>query len=275
MKFEPLGPCIGVSVSEVEPDDLLDDRTAAALLNALEQYGVLVFGDLNLDDSTQVEFGRRLGEPELFPQHGVEFPEIFTVSLDPQKAASAEYLKGTFYWHIDGATDDIPNKATMLNAVAVANSGGETEFCNAYAAWEELPEGEKDEYCDMRVVHSFRGRPASRHPRSDCRRTRLVAEAADQGAAPGLEAPLRSNVARVGRHRRPCGRHGSRSRSSLHRPSRGVGDPGPLRLPATSGGSGDLVIWDNRGTMHRALPYAPDSERLMHRTTLVGDEAFA
>jgi alpha-ketoglutarate-dependent taurine dioxygenase len=38
---------------------------------------------------------------------------------------------------------------------------------------------------------------------------------------------------------------------------------------------GDLVIWDNRGTMHRALPYTADSERLMHRTTLVGDEAFA
>ena len=38
---------------------------------------------------------------------------------------------------------------------------------------------------------------------------------------------------------------------------------------------GDLVIWDNRGTMHRALPYAPTSDRIMHRTTLVGDEAIA
>ena len=39
--------------------------------------------------------------------------------------------------------------------------------------------------------------------------------------------------------------------------------------------TGDLVLWDNRGTMHRALPYAPDSGRLMHRTTIVGDEPFA
>ena len=82
------------------------------------------------------------GKIEILPVPGLEYPEIFTVSLDPDKALSAEYLKGTFHWHI-GATDDIPNKATMLNALEVSAIGGETQFCNTYAAWEALPDDRK------------------------------------------------------------------------------------------------------------------------------------
>ena len=69
---------------------------------------------------TQVRFARALGQPEILPLRTGGHPEIFVVSLDPDKAASAGYLKGTFSWHIDGGTDDIPNKATMLNAIGVA-----------------------------------------------------------------------------------------------------------------------------------------------------------
>ena len=61
-----------------------------------------------------------------------EHPEIFRVTLDPTKNAAAKYLRGTFDWHIDGCTDDIPIMATMLSAHAVAESGGETEFASSY-----------------------------------------------------------------------------------------------------------------------------------------------
>ena len=65
-----------------------------------------------------------------------DHPEIFVVSLDPEKALSAEYLKGTFFWHIDGATDDVPTKATMLNAVGVA-AAGEASGPELLATWLE------------------------------------------------------------------------------------------------------------------------------------------
>ena len=70
-------------------------------------------------------------------------PEIFRVTLDPAKNPAAEYLRGTFDWHLDGATDDIPIMATVLSAHAVAASGGETEFASTYAAYDDLSDDEQ------------------------------------------------------------------------------------------------------------------------------------
>src|SRR5690606_16127927 len=132
---EKLTPTVGALVEGVERDHLLDDPEFPAwCLEALETYGVLVFRDLRLDDSTQVAWSHRLGHVEVFGKG--EHPEIFRVSLDPEKSPSARYLKGTFYWHIDGCTDDIPIMATMLSAHAVAETGGETEFASTYAAYD-------------------------------------------------------------------------------------------------------------------------------------------
>ena len=84
-----------------------------------------------------------LGEPVVLPGAGGAHPEIFTVTLDPKKSRSAEYLKGTFFWHIDGATDDVPTRGTLLSARSLADEGGDTEFAGTYAAWEALPGDER------------------------------------------------------------------------------------------------------------------------------------
>src|SRR5207302_6817765 len=71
------------------------------------------------------------------------------------KSELAEYRKGTFFWHIDGATDAVPQTATLLTAREVADEGGDTEFANTYAAYETLSDREKNELGGVRVVHSF------------------------------------------------------------------------------------------------------------------------
>ena len=142
---------------------------------------MLVFRDLHLDDASQVAFSRRLGEPVVLGKG--EHPEIFIVTLDPARSRSAVYLKGTFDWHIDGLTDDIPIMATLLAAHAVAESGGETEFASTYAAYDDLTDEEKERFESIRVVHTieatqrrvfpdptdeqvalWRTRPAKEHP---------------------------------------------------------------------------------------------------------------
>ena len=111
---------VGAEVHGVDVERMLsDDELPAAVLEALEANGVLVFRDLHLDDASQVAFSRRLGEPVILGRDG-EHPEIFIVTLDPARSRSAAYLKGTFDWHIDGLTDDIPIMATLLAAHAVA-----------------------------------------------------------------------------------------------------------------------------------------------------------
>ena len=151
---EKLGDTVGAQVHGVDRDQLLHDEALPAwTLQALEDNGALVFRDLHLDDEAQVVFSRKLGKVEIFGKG--EHPEIFRVTLDPAKNPSAQYLRGTFDWHIDGCTDDIPIMATMLSAHAVAASGGETEFASSYAAYEMLDDDEKARLDGVRVVHTI------------------------------------------------------------------------------------------------------------------------
>ncbi|MDG2029101.1 MAG: TauD/TfdA family dioxygenase [Acidimicrobiales bacterium] len=274
MKLTPLGPCIGVSVTDIEPRQLGDSDTAAALGEALETHGVLVFPELHCDDASQVAFGKALGEPDVFPIPTGDHAEIFLVTLDPAKNPAASYLQGTFFWHIDGATDDVPNMATMLNAVGVADNGGGTEFCSTYASWDALSADDKAKYKDLRVVHSMEA--SQRLVYSDP----TEAQVADWQARPSKEQPLawthesgRTSLVLGATTDHIVGMNRDEGRQLIdHLEAWATDERFVYHHDWTVG---DLVMWDNRGTMHRALPYDADSPRLMHRVTLAGDEAFA
>ena len=267
---EKLGATVGAEVTDVDKERLLhDDDLPAACLEALEENGALVFRGLHLDDATQVAFSKKLGEVEIFGKG--EHPEIFRVTLDPKKNPSAVYLRGTFDWHIDGCTDDIPIMATMLSAHAVAASGGETEFASTYTAYDALTDEEKERVESVRVIHTieasqrlhnpdptpeevkiWRSRPAKEHPLVWTHRSGrkslvlgattdgIVGMDRDEGRALLDELLARSTT--------------------------------PDRVYRHEWSVGDVVIWDNRGVLHRACPYDPSSPRDMHRTTFAGDE---
>jgi alpha-ketoglutarate-dependent taurine dioxygenase len=274
LEFEPLGSAIGAEVVGADAASILDPEAARACLDALETHGVLVFRELGLDDAAQAAFTRTLGEPVLLGSGQSPHPEIFTVTLDPQVSRAAEYLKGTFWWHIDGATDDVPTRASLLSARSVADDGGDTEFAGTYAAYEALPAAEQARCRQLRVVHSleasqrpvypdptaeqlgaWRSGPRKEHPlvwhHATGRRSLVLGVTADHVVGMGLDEgrALLARLLEWATQPRFVYRHRWRV--------------------------GDLVIWDNRGTMHRALPYSPRSNRRMHRTTLVGDEAIA
>src|SRR3954451_18417179 len=103
LSLEKLTPTVGPEVIGVTAERLADDPALAEwTLEALEAHGALVFRDLHLDDATQVAFSKRLGRVEVFKK-GVN-PEIFRVTLDPANYPLADFLRGTFDWHIDGLT---------------------------------------------------------------------------------------------------------------------------------------------------------------------------
>lgn len=273
MQLTPLGSCIGVSVTEIEPTELAEPETAAALAEALETYSVLVFPKLFIDNASQVAFGRALGEPDVFPIPTDGHPEIFLITLDPQKNPAASYLQGTFFWHIDGATDDTPNMATMLNAVGVAENGGGTEFCSTYASWDALSNDDKVAYKNLRVVHSMEASQRLVHPDP------TDEQVADWRARPSKEQPLawthqsgRTSLVLGATTDYVVGMDEHEGRALIERLEAWATDDRFVYHHDWS--VGDLVMWDNRGTMHRALSYDADSPRLMHRVTLAGDEAF-
>ncbi len=266
----PLGDTVGAEVVGVGRSALLgDEHLPEWTLAALERSGVLVFRDLHVDDATQVAFSRRLGEVEVLGTG--DHPEIFRVTLDPAKNPAASYLRGTFDWHIDGCTDDIPTMATVLSAHAVAASGGETEFASTYAAYDDLSDEEKERFGALRVVHTFEAsqRLVNPDPSPD--------EVNRWRRRPSKVHPLVWHH-RSGRRSLVLGATASHVEGMTPEEGRALLDDlvgratAPARVYRHRWAVGDLVIWDNRGVMHRACPYEPSSPRDMHRTTLVGDE---
>lgn len=275
-RFQPLSPRIGARAT-LSCRELLEPQFALECLEALERFGVLIFPGLSLSDEEQVVFSGRLGD--IIPQGGKRADgsrdPIFKVSLDPKHNEAAEYLKGTIYWHIDGATDDVPARATMLSARQISAVGGQTEFCNTYAAYDDLPDAEKPYYESLRIGHSL--------------------EAANRLTTPN---PSDQELA-VWRARGSVKEHPLVWRHKTGRKSLVLGATAGyvVGLPAAAGRAllakleahatrreivyqhqwqvGDLVIWDNCGTMHRVIPYDASSGRMMHRTTLHGVEAIA
>ena len=112
-------------------------------------------------------FCRRLGEIDHSSDGHHPVAGIYPVTLDKSKNASADYLRATFDWHIDGCTptnDECPQKATVLSAKQVAERGGETEFANSYAAYEAFSDEEKKRFGALRVVHSLEASQRRVHP---------------------------------------------------------------------------------------------------------------
>ncbi len=270
LTIERLGATVGAEVYGVDRSQLLDDETLAPrCMEALEEHGVLVFRALHITDEMQVTFSKRLDD--VGKSEPAEAPRIFTVTLDSSKNPVADYLRGTFAWHIDGAQDEVPTKATILSAKVVATEGGETEFASTYAAYDDLDEEEKDRFDAVRVLHSFEASQRLVHPDP------TPEELARWREKPDREHPL------VWRHR-----SGRRSLVigatadhvvAMDRESGKVllddllaRATAPGRVYRHSWSVGDMVIWDNTGVMHRACPYDPSSPRELHRTTMSGDE---
>jgi alpha-ketoglutarate-dependent taurine dioxygenase len=270
----PTMKTIGAEVTGIEQNDLLQDESiVAAVMDALEENGVLVFRDLDLGPETQVAFCRRIGELDYSEGHH-PVAGIYRVTRDATKNSSAEYLKGTFHWHIDGCTPlhgEPPQKASVLSAKAVAESGGETQFASTYAAYEALTDDEKEHFASLRVVHSleasqrlvypdptpeqvlgWRARPTSVHPlvwtHESGRKSLLISAHADHVVDMDPDesrALLDELMDRATKDEFVYSHHWS---------------------------IGDTVIWDNTGVMHRATPYPAGSPREMLRTNIFGTE---
>jgi alpha-ketoglutarate-dependent taurine dioxygenase len=275
LTINKLTATVGAEVVGIDPERLAnDDSIGEAILAALEDNGVLVFRGLHLDPQAQVAFCRRLGEVDRTSDGHHPVSGIYPISLDTSKNSSATYLKATFDWHIDGCTptgQECPQRATVLSAVHVATRGGETEFASAYGAYESLSDTEKVHYGQLRVVHSleasqrrvtpdpspellakWRARPTRQHPlvwtHRSGRKSLVLGASADYIVGKDLDEG-RALLAELLDH--------ATEFDKVYRHTWSVGD---------------TVIWDNRGVLHRAAPYEPNSQREMLRTTVLGDE---
>ncbi|RYH08858.1 MAG: TauD/TfdA family dioxygenase, partial [Alphaproteobacteria bacterium] len=136
--------------------DLLSGRFAADIRHLLDQRGVVFFRGVDFSDDEQLDFAATLGTVRLGEIRKEGDRGLMKITRDPgDNPRYAEYFHGTFYWHMDGSYEDVPPLASILSARKLSAAGGQTEFANTYAAWEDLPEAEKKYLSGLQVVHSM------------------------------------------------------------------------------------------------------------------------
>ncbi|MDP9319227.1 MAG: TauD/TfdA family dioxygenase [Actinomycetota bacterium] len=269
LKIEKATPTVGAEVLDVDLDRVLNDEDLPqAVMAAAEEHGALLFRELRLDDETQAAFCKKMGEVVSFS--GYPIPEVMVITLDPGNP-NAEYFKGNVQWHIDGTQDARPAKATLLTAHVVSDEGGETGFASTYAAYDDLSDEEKERLASLRVVHSLEAilRPVYDDP---------TPEQLEKWKSRGSkELPLvwthqsgRKSLVLGATADYVVGMDAEEGRALM----KDLLDRAttPDRVFEHTWTVGDVVIWDNTGTVHRAMPFDPASGREMHRTTWVGDE---
>ena len=286
-EYRELHPTFAAEAGPVDLRDVVSEEAFEAIREGMDRYAVLVFRDQRLSNEEQLAFATRL-DGELHRKTGSSvlqksrfgdeaLTDVSNVRPDGGLLESGSrkrlYSLANRLWHTDASFQDPRGRYSMLAALVVPEVAADTEFADMRTAWDTLPDAAKASLEGLRVHHSIAySRQTLGFEFSDEERDRLK----------GAVHPLVLANPRNGRRSLYLASHASRI---LDRP---VPDgrlllrdlmehaTAPSLVYRHSWRSGDLVIWDNRATMHRARPFEDTVHRREMRrvTTLdVGDPA--
>ena len=272
----PTGAALGAEIGGIDLRQV-GDAEFAAIQRAWVDHLVLLFRGQRLSDCDLIAFSRRLGDLDFAPvqENGRRFveghPEIYVVSNVIENGIAIGSLgAGEAVWHTDMSYLADPPKASMLYAIEVPPAGGATGFVNMYRAYESLPEALKRRIEGRTLKHDATFNSGG-YVREGVRPTD------DPVRSPGTSHPIICTHPESGRRTLYLGRRRNAYVDGLElADSEALLDQ--LWRYATQAELtwynewrvGDLVLWDNRCTMHRRDPFDPAARRIMHRTQIKG-----
>ena len=266
--------------AEIRGVDLrhLDAAEFAAIHQAWLDNLVLLFRDQHLDDDQLIAFSRRFGDLDWAPvqETGRRFvdghPEIYVVSNVIENGVPIGSLgAGEAVWHTDMSYVPDPPKASMLYALEIPPEGGNTGFCNMYRAYEALPGDLKQRIRGLMIKHDGTYNSGGYLRQG-------IAATDDPMTSPGAVHPLVLTHPETGRQALYLGRRRNAYIAGLP-----LADSEALLDELWRHGTrdeftwyniwrtGDVVLWDNRCTMHRRDPFDAASRRVLHRTQIKGE----
>ena len=272
----PLTPNLGAEIIGVNLAEGVDDKVFRAIYQAFLQYQVLLFGPRNLPSAQQVSFARRFGEVQIHVMnqyHADGFPELYRLSnLDANGKPNGRHPdKGTLEWHTDGSWRRVTGQATIIYGEVVAGTGGETQFCDMYGAFDRLDPPWKARIANLRAVHSLDFSRTRRHgedPMTEAQRL----------ATPPVDHPVVRTHPETGRDCLYLGDHAEYIVGMPYDEGRAVIEElnalavHPDLTYEHRWQPGELIVWDNRCLMHRATAYDPYTQsRVVRRCTVLGD----
>lgn len=270
-----LTPRVGSEI-RIDKAELLSGRAAPAIRKLLEQRGVVIFRGVDFSDEDLRGFGGSLGELQISGYDDGAEDSLIKVTFDKaqQRPGTAGYFRGTFHWHMDELHRDVPPLASILSPRVLSPEGGQTEFANTYAAYADLPESEKKALEKLTIYHSV-----------ESAYRKMIPDASEEQIA-GWRAKGHKIHPLVWTHRTgrksivngiTAGHVLGMDRADSDALLAGLLDwaTQPQYVYHHEWQMGDLLMWDNTGTMHRVLDYDLDCGRRLHRVTLIGEEPLA
>jgi alpha-ketoglutarate-dependent 2,4-dichlorophenoxyacetate dioxygenase len=280
MELQPIGPGFGVEVKGVSLLDVVaSDAVYREVRAAFEAHSVLLFRGQSVSDDLQAVFSRAFGPLEIVKVGSVGVGTFYSPlnnlgpdgSVVPETHRQALIARANQLWHTDSSFKQTPALASILSARTVPRAGGETEFVSMRLAWERLPPERQARLRDLVVFHSYANSRDQIHPE--------LMTAAERSVLP----PVRWHMS---------WRNPTNGRRALYLASHayaieGMGDnkgkallaeliaeaTRPEAVYCHVWRSGDVIMWDNRATMHRGRPWAAGEARAMLRTTVQAVEA--
>jgi alpha-ketoglutarate-dependent 2,4-dichlorophenoxyacetate dioxygenase len=275
MELIPLGPGFaaevrGVTLGEIAVDDIAYQEVRAAL----DENSVLVFRDQNVTDEVQIAFSRRFGALEVTKvgSQGAGTNLVILSTVDthgrvvPEDHRLALSNKANQLWHTDSTFKSVPALASVLSARIIPERGGETEYVSTRLAWERLDPALRQRLGNCFAWHDYahsRGKVAAD-----------LASAAERAALPpqcwrmAWRNPANGRTALyVASHAYAIdGMNRTEAQQLVRELIDAATAPGLSYLHAWR--RGDVVMWDNRATLHRGRPWPAHEPRLMVRTTI-------
>ena len=279
MDVIPCGPGFGAELRGTTLSDIASDEdTYTAVRAAFEEHSVLVLRDQDVSDDVQLAFSRRFGQPEVTKVGsqgtGTYFVVLSTIGPDgsvvPPDHRMALRAKANQLWHTDSSFKRLPALASVLSARIIPEHGGETEFVSTRLAFERLAPDMQQQLENSYAWHDY---------------ANSRGQIAPDLASPEERAALPAQCWRL------VWRNPANGRGALYIASHAYAVEGmeasagkalidELTAAATAPGSfylhqwriGDVVMWDNRATMHRGRPWPAPEPRLMVRTTISAAE---
>jgi alpha-ketoglutarate-dependent taurine dioxygenase len=279
----PRHPALGAEIRGVDMRRPMNAETLRAVSDAWMKHLVVVFPDQHITDQEHVAFTRHFGDAEVFHQTSLHLRsdrvrEIFLVSnVDDQNRVmrpsepSQKQLSSSRMWHTDSSYRPTPSVGSLLHGIEISRTGGITQFINMYMVYDDLPESLRRQVEGRKARHDF-GMLA-----------RLVGSPPPTGEERAAMPPVWHPMVR----RHPVTGRKSLYISSIYNDAVEGMDDGAARklieeLTEFSSQSkymyrhswepDDVLMWDNRCTVHAVTPHDPAERRVMHRTTIVGSE---
>ena len=269
---------LGAEITGVDLTKPMSDREFAPILEAFNEFSVLVFHDQDFDDDSQIAFSRHFGLLETTVTTntggGTYIADISNVDPEtneimPVDGWRSRFNSGNEMWHTDSSFKKVPAMASLLSGREVPPEGAETEFASMRAAYDALSAAEKARLEGLVAIHDFAYSRSLVDPD-------LVTDAQREETPPVRQAVVRTNPAN-GRKAFYTGSHASHIEGWPVEEGRVLlkdlvaKATQPQFTYSHKWAPKDLVIWDNRCVLHRGRSWDKARyRRVMHRTTVAG-----